>query len=260
MAEAALYCFGVGDGHPSPERGHSSFLYQLDGACLMVDCGDGTSRRYEASGIPYAAFDAMLISHQHADHLGGFPMFIQGLWLARRDKAVPVYMGVDGIEPTKGFLRASYLFDELFKFRLSFHELKSGQTFKIKGATVTPFRTTHLDSLADRFAAKYEQNFDAFSFLIETPRKRIAHSADIGAPEDLAPLLQEEVDLLVCELAHFAPEDLFRFLEGRAIKQLVLIHLPSRMLPDRARLLDLAQTALPKTKVSIATASESFSF
>jgi len=260
MAEATLHCFGVGDGHPSPERGHSSFLYQLDGACLMVDCGDGTSRRYEASGIPYAAFDAMLISHQHADHLGGFPMFIQGLWLARRDKAVPVYMGVDGIEPTRTFLRACYLFDELFKFRLSFHELRSGQTFKVKSATVTPFRTTHLDSLADRFAAKYEQNFDAFSFLIEHGGRRIAHSADIGAPEDLAPLLQEEVDMLVCELAHFAPQELFEFLKGCSIKRLVLTHLPSRLWAEQATILGEARAALPKTEISIGQAGDTIRF
>jgi hypothetical protein len=70
----------------------------------------------------------------------------------------------------------------------------------------------------------YPGDYAAYSFLIETQARRLVHSADIGAPQDLEPLLAEPVDLLVCELAHFKPEDLFDFLQGRPIKRLVLTH------------------------------------
>ncbi len=58
-----------------------------------------------------------------------------------------------------------------------------------------------------------------------TAKLRIAHSADLGAPQDLAPLLEKPLDLLVCELAHFEPKDLFRYLKGRDIGRIVFIHM-----------------------------------
>jgi ribonuclease BN (tRNA processing enzyme) len=126
----------------------------------------------------------------------------------------------------------------------------------VGSAKVTPFRTTHLDGFAKRFAEKYRQNFDAFSFLIEAPGLRIAHSADLGAPEDLAPLVEKELDLLVCEVAHFRSEALFRFLAGRTIRKLVLIHLPETLWKQPEALLAEARQALPQTHVSIAHPGE----
>ncbi|MBI3881995.1 MAG: ribonuclease Z [Verrucomicrobia bacterium] len=260
MGLCSVRCFGVGDGFPSADRGHSGFLYQLGDTSLIIDCGDGFTSHYEAAGLSYDLGDAFLLSHQHADHVGGFQMFLQSLWLRQRQKAVRVFMGEDGIEPLKKFCHAGYLFDELFNFQLSYTPLKSGKAFPIGHARITPFRTTHLDSFATRFGKKYEQNFDAFSFLIETPDHRIAHSADLGTPEDLAPLLQDDVDVLVCELAHFKPEQLFAFLAGEAITKLILVHLTAKLWADRKAVLAAARAKLPGVEISIAQQGEEFTF
>jgi hypothetical protein len=53
--------------------------------------------------------------------------------------------------------------------------------------------------------------------LLESGDKRVAHSGDLGEPEDLEPLLKKPVDLLVCELAHFSPEAIFSYLSGRPV-------------------------------------------
>jgi ribonuclease Z len=256
MANGSLYCFGVGDGFPTADRGHSAFLYQLPEANLLIDCGDGLTARYTAAKLSYDLFDAAFVSHLHADHVGGLAMFLQSLWLRKRKKPLPIYTTADGLEPIRQFLRAGYLFDELFPFPLTFTALQAAQAVTVSGATVTPFRTTHLDGFAKHFAEKYRQNFDAFSFLIETPTQRIAHSADLGAPEDLAPLVAKDLDLLVCEVAHFRSEALFRFLAGRTIRKLVLIHLPEALWKQPEALLAEARQALPHTAVSIAQPGE----
>jgi hypothetical protein len=37
-------------------------------------------------------------------------------------------------------------------------------------------------------------------------------------------LLTQPLDLLVCELAHFSPVEIFSYLQGRAIKRVVFVH------------------------------------
>ena len=77
-------------------------------------------------------------------------------------------------------------------------------------------------------------------------KRRIAHSADIGTPEDLEPLLKQPVDLLVCELAHFEPEELFAYLKNKKIGQILFTHL-SRWNWDRLpEIEEMAAEMLPK--------------
>ena len=220
-----LKCFGVGDGMPCGDRNHASFFYRLRHAGLLVDCGEPISLSYKASGLSYEAIDRIFISHLHADHIGGFLMLVQSFWLERRRKDLRVHLPADGIEPLRALLRAAYLFDEVLPFRLIFEPLRRGQAVTLAGLRVTPHATTHLEGWRKSFQKKYPGEFVAYSFLLETKSLRIGHSADLGAVEDLAPLLARPLELLVCELAHFEPEKLFRYLKGRAIGQIVFTHL-----------------------------------
>ena len=55
--------------------------------------------------------------------------------------------------------------------------------------------------------------------------KRLVYSADLGRPEDLTALWTKPCDLLVCELSHFEPEELFTYLQDKPVRRLVLTHL-----------------------------------
>jgi hypothetical protein len=95
--------------------------------------------------------------------------------------------------------------------------------------------------------------FAAYSFLLETPKLRIVHSADIGAPKDLEPLLAKPVDLLVCELAHFEPKDLFRYLKGRDIGQILFMHVARPYRENLAATTKLAERLLGGIPFTFAT-------
>ena len=256
MARCSIRCFGVGSGFPTADRGHSAFLYRLGSESLLIDCGDGLSARYEAAGISYDQFGSLILSHQHGDHVGGFLMFLQAMWLRQRQRKLEVRVGADGLDVLRRMSHAAYLFPELFNFDLKWATIRAGHPFKAGKVRVTPQRTTHLESFVRRFGAKYRLTFDAFSFLLEHGRTRIAHSADLGTPSDLEPLLRKPVTALVCELAHFTPDDLFDYLAGRAIGKLVLVHLIDRYWEDRRTILQHARRALPKTKCVIAKPGE----
>ena len=248
----SLTCFGVGDGQACGDRFHSSFLYQLGEASVLIDCGEPISRSFKASGLSYDRIDRIFLSHLHSDHVGGFFMLMQAFWLEQRGKPLTVHAPRDGIAPLRRMLRAGYLFDELFQFPLRFAGLKAGQPVRIGEARVTPFPTTHLERLRKSFQRKYPGSYAAFSFLIEAGGRRIAHSADLGAPEDLDPLLEKPVDLLVCELAHFTPQALFRYLRGKPVKRVVFIHVGGPFWKDLVATSRLAGKMLPGVNCTFA--------
>ena len=72
--------------------------------------------------------------------------------------------------------------------------------------------STHLDGLRAAIAPGARDRFLAYSLVYDWQGKRLIYSADLGRPEDLAPILDRPCDLLICELAHFEPAELFAFL------------------------------------------------
>src|SRR5262249_36368995 len=159
---------GVGDGWPSAERGHSSFLYRFEQMTFLIDCGEPISGSYKASGLDYNLIDRILVSHLHFDHLGGFFMLMQGFWLEGRTRELTVHMPSDGISPTRQLLQAGCIFDELLAFSVSYQPLDSNQVITSRDVLITPHPTTHLSWARGTFQAKYQQKCEAFSFLIES--------------------------------------------------------------------------------------------
>jgi ribonuclease Z len=252
MHDLAVTCFGVGDGSPCADRGHSSFLYELPGATLLIDCGEPVSGRFKASGKAYDAIDRILVSHMHFDHIGGFFMLMQGFWLEGRTRDLPVHMAAHGIDPVKKLLQSACLFDELLPFKLRFDPLQDGISINQGSVRITPYLTSHLDGFRKRFEEQYPDHYDAFSFLIETPRQRNGHSADIGSIQDLEPLLTGPLDLLVVELAHFEPEDLFTRLQDAAVGFILFTHVGRPHWEALDTVTRLATAMLPDKKFAFA--------
>lgn len=261
MKTNCLECMGVGDGWPCADRAHAAFLYRLGTATVLVDSGEPISGLIDNAKIAADEIDAVLITHLHMDHVGGLFMLLQGLWLEGRTKPLPVHMPAEGIDPFRAMLRAGYVFDELLKFSLEFVPIKPGQPIRIgRSVRVTPFPTSHLAGLKKRFGGRNGPAFEAFSFLIESGRKRVVHSGDVGTVADLGPLLDRPADVLVCELAHVGLEELGEFLKGRKVKQVVLVHLPGLMWRDLPKTRRCAEKALGKTGFVIPTGGEAIAF
>ncbi len=220
MTKFSVTCFGTGDGWPCADRNHAAFLYQLGKTCILIDCGEAIDRNYKASGLSYDLFDAIFISHLHSDHFGGFFMLMQGCWLEGRTKPLPVYLPKGAIKPLRAMLNAGFLFDEALDFRL---ELRLG-------------------------------------FLLEAGGRRVVHSADLGKPEDLSPALEKPIDLLMCELAHFSPQEIFTFLHGRKVKRVSFMHVGRPFYEDLARTGRLAAKMLPNIPHSFPRDLDQISF
>ena len=244
-----LQCLGVGPGWPCAERGASAFLYQWGQTTVLCDCGEPVTRSLKAAGVPLDSIDHLLLTHLHFDHVGGLFLFLQGCWVERRKRPLTIHLPAHGIPALREMLRQGFISDALLPFPLDWRPWTLGQPVELPDARVTPWRTSHLDGLLKRYPDEMPRDSLAVALLIEAAGQRIVHSGDLGAPEDLTPLLEEPADLLVVELGHFPPEALLEFLAERAPRRMVLTHLALDLWPNRRQIEEAFRRRFPQTTV-----------
>ncbi|MBV8329218.1 MAG: hypothetical protein JOZ61_01990 [Verrucomicrobia bacterium] len=61
------------------------------------------------------------------------------------------------------------------------------------------------------------------------------------------------LDLLITEVAHFPPGELFQFLRNKSVHKIVLTHLALELYGNEEALLAEARNALPEANIIVAT-------
>ena len=87
---AILHLLGTGAAISDPHR-TTTMLAVNDGiSTLVVDCGGDVLQRLLAAGLSLESIDALFITHEHPDHVAGFPLFMEKLWLSGRRRPIQV--------------------------------------------------------------------------------------------------------------------------------------------------------------------------
>ncbi|WP_412067218.1 MBL fold metallo-hydrolase [Rubrivirga sp. IMCC43871] len=98
------HLLGTGSANAGPSRTTTMLAIEHDGRTVLVDCGGDAVQRLEVSGLDAAALDAVILTHEHPDHISGFPLLIEKMWLQGRREPIPVY----GPAPTLEKARALF--------------------------------------------------------------------------------------------------------------------------------------------------------
>jgi phosphoribosyl 1,2-cyclic phosphodiesterase len=154
----------------------NSLIVELGNRRLIVDAGFSCrelERRVRSVGIDPDAFDALLLTHEHGDHVRGAARF------ARRH-CLPIYA-------TEGTLEEVALSDEV---RSSAVTLRSGEPKAIGEFQVEPFLVPH-------------DAREPVGLVIEDGAgHRLGLVADLGSPSRLAWGRLRDLDVLVMETNH----------------------------------------------------------
>lgn len=101
---------------------------------VLIDCGLSTRqilKRLDQVGLPDAPIDAVLVTHEHSDHVGGARVLCNRL-RKRTGRSVPFYM-------TAGTLRGTHP-----KSRPdAVEEIVPGEAFQVRHLRVDPFSVPH---------------------------------------------------------------------------------------------------------------------
>ena len=227
----SLRCLGVGEGKACGRRHSSSFLYRFGPTRLLVDCGDGMSHGLVHAGVGPDDVDALLLSHMHSDHVGGFSMLIQSLWLHGRRRRLPIHAPARAIPALKAWMQATILHEDLIGFELEWVPLTGGKPFGVGTVEVIAKPSSHLESLQRRLGGVLPDTaFEAFSFQLHDGQRRVAHTADIGRADEAGRLLEPHADLLVTELSHVPLPELSSAIRRSPPGKVVFVHVASEWL------------------------------
>lgn len=148
---------------------------------ILLDAGfeiDGENELPDMHGLfEYAGYDAIFISHYHADHLG---------LVYHAHKDIPVYMGNDCFN----IISASDSYKKQKKITPKDY-LRHRQRIVVGDITITPFLCDH-------------SAFDSYMILCESGEERILYTGDFRSNgrksfDELINSLPTKVDKLICE-------------------------------------------------------------
>lgn len=150
---------------------------------VMIDAGL-SGKRIEAGmnarDYTTADMDALLITHEHSDHIAGVGV------LARR-YGLPIYATEKTIKKLKSFSSLGKIDDELF------HIVKADEPFQVGSLTINPMHISH-------------DAADPVGYVIESSdsdkAKRVAVCTDLGTYTDYTVNRLQNLDVLLLEANH----------------------------------------------------------
>ena len=191
-----LHFIGTSDAFGAGGRRQSAFLIREPNGCVLVDCGITTNTGLNAEGINRNDIDAIVISHFHADHFGGIPLFLLASLYEDQRRHPLVIAGPPGIESRVTQLAAAMghaIPGRNWSFAIDYTELPAGQTTDIGPAVVTSFEVFHNKDVCPH------------GMQMEFGNKKIVYSGDTGWFDEL-PEYSEGADLFVCECTYCTAE------------------------------------------------------
>ena len=187
MSELVL--IGTSDAFGGGGRRQSAYLLRSPSGSVLLDCGGTTSTGLAALGISREEIEAILITHFHADHFGGIPLFLLGAEYEDERNAPLVIAGPPGVERrVRDAARAlgHPLEQHRLGFPVRFEELPRGVVRPVGPVETRAFGTFH------------SPDSHPHGLIVMAGNRRVAYSGDTGWFEAL-PSEVNGSDLFLCE-------------------------------------------------------------
>jgi len=218
---------GSSHGVPGVERFCSSAAVEVNGNIYLIDVGAPIIDQLMRNGLmqegpegkTFDKIKGVFVTHIHGDHLNGLINLLDlGCWYYP-ELRFPIYLPeLRPVEPIKAYLESIRI--KLDEDRFTFKLAEEGVVFENEEIKVTYYQCYHLKG-------NEERGF-SYSILVEAEGKRVVFTGDLShgmRHEDFPKVaLEEEVDLVICEMAHFGAEEIIPFMEKCKTKEFWFSH------------------------------------
>jgi ribonuclease Z len=226
MSDAKLTILGSSSGKASPNRFCTSILLESKETNMLFDVGEGCTFSLLRQGIHVNSINHIFISHMHSDHVGGFPLLVQTMYLEGRKDDLEVYLPSEAVAAINQYMKMLYLFKEKIDFAINYHPIGFQYLYHGPNIKVKAYPNRHLLGYQQLIQdLSLPLKMESYCFGIESYGKKIVFSGDIGSLDDLNIIVQD-ADLLISEAMHIELDGLFRFLKEKGAKKVVLTHIP----------------------------------
>lgn len=217
---------------------NTSLLLSTPSHSVLVDCSGNLQEAVHDSGLA-----AVVITHEHIDHVYGFPSLIHQLWLSGRTEPLKVYAPETTLGIVEKLLDAFSLLSKKGMFPI---ELCTADAFSAGDIHITPFRTDHTG--------------DSLGLIAEADGKRVVYTSDT---RPVASVMKEmsSPDILIAEASgdssaeeilikkgHQSGKDAAELAVRLAAKRLILVHLPDSE-EERMAILNEASMVFPESEI-----------
>ncbi|MBR6983581.1 MAG: ribonuclease Z [Ruminococcus sp.] len=128
MADICL--LGTGGMLPLKDRFLTSLYVEQNGKALLIDCGEGTQVAMGVHGLKMSRIEALLITHDHADHVTGLPGLLLSIGNCSRTEPLDIYLPESCVEAVKSLMSVcGYL---PYEVRLNTLSSKKSESFRIE--------------------------------------------------------------------------------------------------------------------------------
>jgi ribonuclease BN (tRNA processing enzyme) len=104
MAELVL--LGTGAALSDQNREHTFMIVCGEKESVLIDCGGSPIQRLLKAGVDLESIEHVILTHHHPDHLYGLSVFLMGLWLSGRKKALDIYGLKETLRAAKTMMHA----------------------------------------------------------------------------------------------------------------------------------------------------------
>ena len=208
---------GTSHGVPAADRYCSCAMIETGGSIYLIDAGAPAIDLLLRRGVDLDRVRALFTTHLHGDHtLGLLPLADLFSWYYETTD-IDIYLTEQrGIDAFRELLLACE--GDFDAARVRFRLMTEDTVYDDGTIRLTPYPTKHLAYVGR----------PAYSYLVEAGDRRVLFSGDLSqrlAGEDFpAAALREEIDLLVCEMAHFGVEHAEKYLAECKAKQVLFNH------------------------------------
>jgi ribonuclease BN (tRNA processing enzyme) len=199
MTTPSLAFTFLGSGAPpvSLRRAGPAHLVETGGVKLLIDCGSGVSQRLVAAGHAGAQIDALIVTHEHSDHLVDFYQLIVSSWHQGRNRPWHVIAPAPALANMRGQYEA---FARERALRIAFEKRPDATGLEVVFEELREGLVPGLDALSvEAFLVDHKPVEPAFGLSLSANGSRIVFSGDTRLTPSLERAAQG-CDLLVCEV------------------------------------------------------------